>query len=167
MKIAATAPDFEVLTHALLSTARQIHARGEEAPPLIAMLLRECSDKGEPVILAVPVPMLQQEASREAGLNFIANILQSSAIRPDVLVVGHMTEAWLSLNPKGTPAQDPARQEGLVISLLSAECQALKVCEIEHVEGMRVIKEQPLQFDSKDAPLVGRFFRQASSMQYS
>lgn len=174
MQRVATEQDFDVLVQALLAMARQVHARGEDAPPVLAMLLREPSELGMPVILAAPVGMLQHETLGDSGKDFIGHLLRTSAERPDVLVAAHLSEAWQSiprdgvvLTPEFRPSEDPNRVEGLVISLLSAECQAMLFCEIERTADGRVIKEGTLQFETAATPLQGRLFRQTRPEQYN
>lgn len=108
---------------------------------------------------------LQTEEAGGVGKDFIAHMLQTLAQAPEVQVVGYLSEAWMSQATKGAnvtnlrPSEDPNRTECVIITLMSADCQALQICPIGRNEDTVNVTVTEMQFDRPENPLQGRFVR--------
>lgn len=113
-------------------------------------------------LLRVPMGVFLSEPAGRMGRQLIAAVLQGLAQHPEITVLGFMAEAWLSRRPPDNSdcAPDTAsRQEVLMLTLLSAECQALQLCPITRVEGRGVLAPAPLLFDTEGQGLRSPYMR--------
>lgn len=162
MKEVATREDFEKLSSVLLDFAQHTLSQGDELSPVIAVM--PTSPDGDvgperPVrtIGFMPVGALQTEEAGGAGKDFIAHMLQTLAQAPEVQVVGYLSEAWMSQATKGANVTN--RTECVIITLMSADCQALQICPIGRNEDTVNVTVTEMQFDRPENPLQGRFVR--------
>lgn len=169
----ATREEFEEVSQALLGLARHVLNQGAELEPVIAVRApvpdEEFGDGAELKmgIGLLPVGMLQTEEAGDAGKNRVAALMHQMVLQPEVRLVGYMAEAWMSKAEPGAdtsrirPSEDPARTECVIITLLSADCQAMQICPIVRREDSVELTEEPLQFDRENGlSLRGRFMRE-------
>lgn len=169
----ATRKEFEEVRQVLLGLARHVLNQGAELEPVIAVMApvpgEESEDSAEPKmgVGLLPVGMFQTEEAGDAGKNHIAALMHRMVLQREVRLVGYMAEAWMSKAEPGAdtsrirPLEDPARTECVIITLLSADCQAMQICPIVRREDSVELTEEPLRFDRENGlSLRGRFMRE-------
>lgn len=162
----ATKEDFEELSQVIQELVLKAYASGmEQAPAFIAVRERTEVD-GKPVLRVVLVGDLQTEELGDRGKDFIAFMLQRIAAEPEVLLVGYASEAWSSTTRGVAPSEDPNRTEVLLLNLLSAECQALRMIPIVRGENGVALGESELKFVGADTQFSGRFAREAPPVKH-
>ncbi len=93
-------------------------------------------------------------------------MLQRLAAEPEVLLVGYASEAGSSTTRGVAPSEDPNRTEVLLLNLLSAECQALRMIPIVRGENGVALGESELKFVGADTQFSGRFAREAPPVKH-
>lgn len=176
MNRTATRDDFEKLSGVLLDFAKHHLTASNDIPPIVAMMgpvpEEELGPEGPSMRIGImPVGMFQTEALGSRGKDFVAFLLQQMATQPDVLVAGYISEAWMSQGTAGAdgapeapvvpPSQDPNRTECVILTLMSADCQAMQICPIVRKDDGVDVTVKELQFQGEgDLKFSGRFLRE-------
>jgi len=93
----------------------------------------------------IPVAELMTRAAGTPGELVVAALIEKLSKDPEVLVVGHIAEAWRAQYTKEerarpgfqlAPEEAPNREEVLLLNLRSADCMALKTCSLTR-DGLR------------------------------
>lgn len=136
----ASRAEFELLAGMLMDLATTEYLSSVElTPKLIVMGIVPGAGEPQYRFGKVPVAELMTGSAGIPGEVVVAALIEKLSSDPEVLVVGHVSEAWRAqytkearekLGPTVHPEDDPNREEILMLSLHSAGSMALMTCPL-------------------------------------
>jgi hypothetical protein len=154
---AASRAEFELLADMLTDLAKAEYLSNVELMPKLVVMGLDPRISGQPGYRfgQVPVVELMTSAAGVPGEVVVAALIERLSQDPEVLVVGHISEAWTvqytkeareKMGPIVDPESAPNREEVLLLNLHSTSCVALMTCKLTRKGRTTVFQKGDLLF---------------------
>jgi hypothetical protein len=153
----ASRAEFELLADMLTDLAKAEYLSSVELMPKLVVMGLNPKTTGQSAYRfgQVPIAELMTSAAGVPGEVVIAALIERLSHDPEVLVVGHVAEAWSAqytkearkkLGPVVYPEDAPNREEVLLLNLHSISCTALMTCKLTRTGRTTVFQKGDLLF---------------------
>jgi hypothetical protein len=165
----ASRAEFELLADMLTDLAKAEYLSCVELMPKLVVMGLDPLVSGQPGYRfgQVPIAELMTSTAGIPGEVVIAALIERLAQDPEILVVGHVAEAWRAqytkearekLGPVVNPEDAPNREEVLLLNLHSTSCTALMTCKLTREGFATVFQKGDLLFHPRPSESrLGRY----------